>query len=200
MAKRMAVSAETNATTSSISATKSKRRKALIGADYSLPFLGEAVRSSAAAAREDGNHAYTAGMTSATDLLTPLRRYWGFDSFRPLQERVVRSLMAGHDSCVVMPTGGGKSLCYQLPALVSEKTAVVISPLIALMQGQAAPLGQMGISSAVLNSSLAGAKQSLVMREAESGQDRLLYLFPERVARAGTHSWLEPGPVPVFAV
>jgi ATP-dependent DNA helicase RecQ len=139
-------------------------------------------------------------MTSTTDLLTPLLRYWGFDSFRPLQERVVRSLMAGHDSCVVMPTGGGKSLCYQLPALVSEKTAVVISPLIALMQDQAAQLAQMGISSAVLNSSLAGAKQSLVMREAESGQYRLLYLSPERLARADTISWLKRVPVAFFAI
>jgi ATP-dependent DNA helicase RecQ len=139
-------------------------------------------------------------MTSATDLLAPLRRYWGFDSFRPLQERVVRSLMAGHDSCVVMPTGGGKSLCYQLPALVSEKTAVVISPLIALMQDQAAQLAQMGIPSAVLNSSLAGQKQSLVMREAESGQYRLLYLSPERLARADTIAWLKRVPVAFFAI
>src|SRR5438105_3039924 len=143
---------------------------------------------------------YTACMTSATDLLTPLRRDWGFDSFRPVQERVVRSLMAGHDSCVVMPTGGGKSLCYQLPALVSEKTAVVISPLIALMQDQAAQLAQMGIPSAVLNSSLAGARQSVVMREAESGQYRLLYLSPERLARADTIAWLKRVPVAFFAI
>src|SRR6059058_497661 len=115
-------------------------------------------------------------MTSATDLLTPLRRYWGFDSFRPLQELVVRSLMAGHDSCVVMPTGGGKSLCYQLPALVSEKTAVVISPLIALMQDQAAQLAQMGIPSAVLNSSMPSDQQSQVVRKARAGEFRLLYL------------------------
>jgi ATP-dependent DNA helicase RecQ len=139
-------------------------------------------------------------MTSATDLLTPLRRYWGFDSFRPLQELVVRSLMAGHDSCVVMPTGGGKSLCYQLPALVSEQTAVVISPLIALMQDQAAQLAQMGIPSAVLNSSVAGQKQSQVMREAENGQYRLLYLSPERLARAETISWLKRVPVAFFAI
>jgi ATP-dependent DNA helicase RecQ len=143
---------------------------------------------------------YTACMTSETDLLTPLRRYWGFDSFRPLQERVVRSLMAGHDSCVVMPTGGGKSLCYQLPALVSEKTAVVISPLIALMQDQAAQLVQMGIPSAVLNSSLASQKQSVVMREAEGGQYRLLYLSPERLARADTIAWLKRIPVAFFAI
>src|SRR5437870_12263156 len=87
-----------------------------------------------------------------------------------------------------------------MTALVSEKTAVVISPLIALMQDQAAQLAQMGISSAVLNSSLAGAKQSLVMREAESGQYRLLYLSPERLARADTISWLQRVPIAFFAI
>ena len=81
-------------------------------------------------------------MTSA-DLLEPLKRYWGYDSFRPLQERIVRSLVSGHDICVVMPTGGGKSLCYQLPALISQQTVIVVSPLIALMQDQAQQLAQM---------------------------------------------------------
>src|ERR1700691_5348390 len=113
------------------------------------------------------------------DLLVPLRRYWGYSTFRPLQERIVRSLLAGHDTCVVMPTGGGKSLCYQLPAVVSEKTTVVISPLIALMQDQATQLAQMGIPAAVLNSTLSDAEQSSVMKRAREGAYRLLYVSPE---------------------
>src|SRR5271168_2859345 len=129
-------------------------------------------------------------MSSETDLLALLRRYWGYSTFRPLQERIVQSLLAGHDACVVMPTGGGKSLCYQLPALVSGQTAVVISPLIALMQDQAAQLAQMGIPAAVLNSSLSGDRQSLVIRKACDGEHRLLYLSPERLARADTIDWL----------
>ena len=121
-------------------------------------------------------------MAPETDLLAPLRLYWGYDSFRPLQERIVRSLVAGHDACVVMPTGGGKSLCYQLPAIVLGQTAVVISPLIALMQDQAAQLAQMGIPAAVLNSSLSESQQVTAMRKAQAGEYRLLYLSPERLA------------------
>src|SRR5246500_1821430 len=127
-------------------------------------------------------------MTSETDLLSPLRRYWGYNSFRPLQERIVRSLLAQHDICVVMPTGGGKSLCYQLPALVSGKTTVVVSPLIALMQDQAAQLAQMGIPAAVLNSMMPSDEQARVMQRARDGEFRLLYLSPERLAREGTLS------------
>src|SRR5579863_4167750 len=113
-------------------------------------------------------------MIAETDLLTQLRRYWGYSTFRPLQERVVRSLLAGRDTCVVMPTGGGKSLCYQLPAVISERTAVVISPLIALMQDQAMQLAQMGIPAAVLNSSQSAAEQEKVMSGAREGEYRLL--------------------------
>ena len=139
-------------------------------------------------------------MTSEADLLTPLRRYWGYSSFRPLQERIVRSLLAGHDTCVVMPTGGGKSLCYQLPALVSDRTTVVISPLIALMQDQAAQLAQMGIPAAVLNSSISSEDQSRIMRQAREGAFRLLYLSPERLQRADTLSWLQQVPISFFAI
>jgi ATP-dependent DNA helicase RecQ len=139
-------------------------------------------------------------MSAETDLLTPLRRYWGYSTFRPLQERVVRSLLAGHDTCVVMPTGGGKSLCYQLPAVVSDGTAVVISPLIALMQDQAAQLAQMGIPAAVLNSTLSESEQGKVMSRARDGAYRLLYVSPERIARADTTGWLQQVPVAFFAI
>jgi ATP-dependent DNA helicase RecQ len=134
------------------------------------------------------------------DLLATLHQYWGYNSFRPLQERIVRSLVAGHDTCVIMPTGGGKSLCYQLPALVLGKTTVVISPLIALMQDQAAQLAQMGIPAAVLNSVMPAADQSRIMRKAREGEYRLLYLSPERLARGDTISWLRAVPISFFAI
>src|ERR1700677_4109168 len=139
-------------------------------------------------------------MTPDVDLLAPLRRYWGYSTFRPLQERIVRSLLAGHDTCVVMPTGGGKSLCYQLPALVSGGTAVVISPLIALMQDQAMQLAQMGIPAAVLNSTMSEAEQAKIMMQAREGAYRLLYVSPERVARGDTVGWLQKVPVTFFAI
>ncbi|MBZ5681410.1 MAG: RecQ family ATP-dependent DNA helicase [Acidobacteriia bacterium] len=139
-------------------------------------------------------------MPPAPDLLTPLRRYWGYSTFRPLQEKIVGSLLAGRDTCVVMPTGGGKSLCYQLPAVISGRTAVVISPLIALMQDQAAQLAQMGIPAAVLNSSLSDEQQSKVMRQARDGAYRLLYLSPERLARGETLGWLLHVPIAFFAI
>jgi ATP-dependent DNA helicase RecQ len=139
-------------------------------------------------------------MTAEMDLLTPLRRYWGYSSFRPLQERVVKSLVAGRDTCVVMPTGGGKSLCYQLPAVISDRTVVVISPLIALMQDQATQLAQMGIPAAVLNSTLSEHDQAHVMRQARDGAYRLLYLSPERIARGDTIGWLQHVPVAFFAI
>src|SRR5512141_1891046 len=134
------------------------------------------------------------------DLLPVLSQYWGYNSFWPLQERIVRSLLGGHDTCVVMPTGGGKSLCYQLPAVVLGKTAIVISPLIALMQDQAAQLAQMGIPAAVVNSMISSAEQSRIMQQARAGNYRLLYLSPEHLAREDTVSWLQGVPVSFFAI
>jgi ATP-dependent DNA helicase RecQ len=144
---------------------------------------------------------YTLPVNFEPDLLTPLRRYWGYDAFRPLQENIVRSLLGGRDTCVVMPTGGGKSLCYQLPAAMSpDKTVIVISPLIALMEDQVAQLGQMGISAALLNSSISPAQQSRVIEKARAGKYRLLYLSPERLAREDTNDWLQGVPVLLFAI
>src|SRR3984885_8588646 len=130
-----------------------------------------------------------------------LKRYWGYDSFRPMQERIVGSLVGGRDASVIMTTGGGKSLCYQLPAALSQdKTVVVISPLIALMQDQLAQLTQMGIAAGTLNSSVESGQQSRVMREAAEGKYRLLYLSPERLARADTVDWLRKVPISIFAI
>jgi len=140
-------------------------------------------------------------LATETDIQTALRRYWGYDSFRPLQEKIVQSLLDRRDTCVIMPTGGGKSLCYQLPAAMSDgQTVIVISPLIALMQDQVAQLTQMGISAALLNTSVTSSEQSVVMRKAREGAYRLLYLSPERLARADTITWLQSVPISLFAI
>lgn len=139
-------------------------------------------------------------MSETPNLSNVLRRYWGYHEFRPKQENVIRSLLAAHDTCVVMPTGGGKSLCYQLPAVISGKTAVVVSPLIALMQDQAAQLAQMGIPAAVINSHQSPTERREVMEKATRGEYRLLYLSPERLAAGNTFDWLSKIPVGFFAV
>lgn len=140
-------------------------------------------------------------MVSDSAIRGALRRFWGYDSFRPRQERIVRSLLEGHDTCVVMPTGGGKSLCYQLPAaLMPDKTAIVISPLIALMQDQVAQLTVMGIPAAVLNSSVSAEDQVHVTGLARTGKLRLLYISPERLARADTMAWMKHVPISFFVI
>jgi ATP-dependent DNA helicase RecQ len=134
------------------------------------------------------------------DIYEVLKRHWGYDTFRPMQERIIQSLMSGSDVAVVMPTGGGKSLCYQLPALVLGKTVVVISPLIALMHDQVAQLADMGIPAAFLNSTLPPEEQRGLMRAAVQGAFRLIYLSPERLARPDTVRWLNQVPVVCFAI
>src|SRR6202045_2648881 len=129
-----------------------------------------------------------------------LHRYWGYESFRPGQENIVRSIAAGRDACVVMPTGGGKSLCYQLPAVLNATTAVVISPLIALMQDQVAQLLQMGISGACLNAATPPEERAHILQHAATGKYQLLYLSPERIAFSGTVDWLKLLPTSFFAI
>src|SRR6187397_2453094 len=116
-------------------------------------------------------------MTDAA--LAQLRHVFGFDSFRGEQARIVAHVTAGGDALVLMPTGGGKSLCYQLPALLREGTAVVVSPLIALMQDQVEALRQLGVAAAFLNSSLDAAQAAAIERQLLDGALDLLYVAPE---------------------
>ena len=111
-----------------------------------------------------------------------LRRYFGYDDFRPSQRRVIQSVLGGHDTLGVLPTGGGKSICFQIPALVTGGLTVVISPLISLMQDQVEALKRRGISAAYLNSTLTPAEARSVMQRVGDGTLRLLYVSPERLA------------------
>jgi ATP-dependent DNA helicase RecQ len=110
-----------------------------------------------------------------------LKHRFGFDAFRPGQEAVVRDALSGRDLLAIMPTGGGKSLCFQLPALLRPGVTLVVSPLIALMQDQVRLLDDMGIPATFLNSSLDGAENALRQRALLAGDYRLLYLAPERL-------------------
>jgi ATP-dependent DNA helicase RecQ len=129
-----------------------------------------------------------------------LREVFGFASFRGQQEAIVRCVVAGGDALVVMPTGSGKSLCYQIPALLREGTAIVVSPLIALMEDQVTALRQLGIRAEFLNSSLPPAEQSRVRRQTEAGQIDLLYVAPERLLTDGFLGWLDRLPIALFAI
>src|SRR6266404_2034475 len=133
-------------------------------------------------------------------LYEALHRYWGYEAFRPGQEAIVRCLAAGRDACVIMPTGGGKSLCYQLPAVLDARTAVVISPLIALMQDQVAQLLQMGIAAACLNAATPPDERTHILQQAATGKYQLLYLSPERIALSNTVDWLKGLPISFFAI
>ena len=110
-----------------------------------------------------------------------LGEVFGFDQFRPLQEAVIGHLMDGDSALLVMPTGGGKSLCYQIPALCRRGTGLVISPLIALMQDQVDALEQLGIEAAYINSSQGPRERDDVLRKLRAGALDILYVAPERV-------------------
>ena len=127
---------------------------------------------------------------TTTDLRGLLKRHFGYDQFRPGQEEIISNALAGRHSLVVMPTGGGKSLCYQLPALATGGVTLVISPLIALMKDQVDGLRANGITADFLNSTLDNRTAAEVERGAQAGAVRLLYAAPERVSLPGFRRFL----------
>jgi ATP-dependent DNA helicase RecQ len=129
-----------------------------------------------------------------------LERVFGYKSFRSHQRDIVTTLIEGGDALVLMPTGGGKSLCYQVPSLVRQGTGVVVSPLIALMQDQVDALRQAGVSAAFLNSTLSRAEQDDVERQLLAGALDLVYVAPERLVQERTMSLLAQSEIALFAI
>jgi ATP-dependent DNA helicase RecQ len=127
----------------------------------------------------------TALKHAAPELLPLLKQYFGFTSFRPLQEEIIRDSLAGKDVFALLPTGGGKSLCFQLPALARDGLTVVVSPLIALMKDQVDALQAGGVPATFLNSSLAAGEGRQRLRGLHNGEFRLLYVAPERLMLSG---------------
>ncbi len=130
-------------------------------------------------------------MSSSADLASVLHQYWGFASFRPLQREAMDAILQDRDSVVVLPTGGGKSLCFQAPALVRPGLAIVVSPLISLMKDQVDTLTANGVPAACYNSSLSADEKAGVSAGLREGRYRLLYVSPERLAGEGSDTFLE---------
>ena len=125
-------------------------------------------------------------MHSRSDQVDPLailKTVFGYDTFRGRQQEIIAHAIAGNHAFVLMPTGGGKSLCYQIPALARPGIGLVISPLIALMEDQVAALRQAGVKAAALNSRLWGAEKELLWRDIEHGELDLLYMAPETLLK-----------------
>ena len=131
------------------------------------------------------------GTLPISALQDALTRYWGYTTFRPLQEEAIDAVLAGRDSVVVLPTGGGKSLCFQAPALVRPGLAVVVSPLISLMKDQVDTLVGNGVPAALYNSSLASDEKRAVVAGLREGKYRLLYVSPERLVGEGSDGFLK---------
>ena len=129
-----------------------------------------------------------------------LAEVFGYESFRGDQEAIVRQVIGGGDAVVLMPTGGGKSICYQIPALVREGTGIVLSPLVALMHDQVAALRLAGVRAAALNSAISSDERHDVERAYLAGDLDVLYLAPERLAAPGTVELLERGRIALFAI
>ena len=136
-------------------------------------------------------------MTAAHDVL---HRVFGYDAFRGDQAEIIEHVIGGGDALVLMPTGGGKSLCYQIPSLVRSGTGVVISPLIALMQDQVDALAALGVRAAFLNSTQSPQDRARVERDYVAGELDVLYLAPERLTIPSTGELLDRGTIALFAI
>ncbi|OGZ69162.1 MAG: hypothetical protein A3D35_03025, partial [Candidatus Staskawiczbacteria bacterium RIFCSPHIGHO2_02_FULL_34_9] len=129
-----------------------------------------------------------------------LKKYFGYGAFRPLQKEVIQEVLAGRDCVVLMPTGGGKSLCFQLPSLMMEGTAIVISPLISLMKDQVDALLANGIAADLINSTLKPAEIAAVMEKVQQGALKILYIAPERLGVPGFQEFLQNLKINVIAI
>ena len=129
-----------------------------------------------------------------------LRTVFGFESYRLRQEEIIEHVIAGGDALVLMPTGGGKSLCYQIPAMVRQGTGIVISPLIALMQNQVSVLLQLGVRAAFLNSTQDVHEGQRVQRQLESGELDIIYVAPERFMMPSFLNLLSRAQPALFAI
>ena len=132
-----------------------------------------------------------------------LKKYFGFDTFKGNQEAIIKSILSGHDTFVLMPTGGGKSLCYQLPALLMEGTAIIISPLIALMKNQVDAMRNFSEEDGIahfLNSSLNKQEIEEVKRDILSGKTKMLYVAPESLTKVENVEFLRSVPISFYAV
>ncbi len=142
----------------------------------------------------------TAALPSLDDAKRILEKTFGYTSFRGQQEAIIESVLNGEDALVLMPTGGGKSLCYQIPALVRSGTGIVVSPLIALMHDQVDALEQAGVRAAYLNSSLDRGEQSAIETELRAGALDIIYIAPERLVQERTLNLLSRCEISLFAI
>ncbi len=131
---------------------------------------------------------------------TALKKYFGYDTFRPMQEDIIKTVLEGNDALVLMPTGGGKSLCYQIPAVITEGTCVVVSPLISLMQDQVGALRANGIEAAFWNSTLTPKQVEQVENDFFSNKIKLLYVSPEKVVSQAFLTLMRGTKVSLFAI
>lgn len=139
-------------------------------------------------------------MTEFTSARDALRTYFGYDAFRPGQEGIVNAIIQGRDALGVMPTGAGKSICYQIPATLLPGMTIVISPLISLMRDQVDALNDVGISAAFINTTQSPDEQDLVFARALSGRIRLLYVAPERLETERFRTFASRVPISLVAV